>query len=415
MANPSPQAPPLQDTAALLKVETAPIGPETCLEEVYHFFFKVDPQAPALPVVERGRPVGIISRSYIIEKFSRLYTRELHGRSPVRHFMNAAPLVVEQGAPLEELGQRISRESAESYQDGFILVENGLYAGMGTGQALLRELTERKEQHLASALERMRLSLQKAQDELMEKRLLQRELSIAHDIQKSLLPRQTPAVPGYSLAAFYQPAKEVGGDYYDFFTLPDGRLGLVVADVSGKGIPGSLGMTMARSVLRSQAFSNSWPAETLRKTNEVIQPDLPPGMFVTVFYAILDPAAHRVLCANSGHHPAILLRPSEGVYAVAPRGIALGVATPDEYHVSELAVDLAPGDLFLLYTDGVSEAMNAAREEYGEERLMDLLLRNSSREPAGMARALVEDLHAFTSGAPQNDDITLVFARRERG
>lgn len=265
---------------------------------------------------------------------------------------------------------------------------------------------------LARSFNAMTSSLRRAQDELVEKQLLKQELNIAQEIQQGLLPKKIPQVPGYELAAFYAPAKEVGGDLYDFLRIDEARLGLVVADVSGKSVPGSLGMTMARSVLRAQALSGNGVAETLHKTNEVIQPDIRRGMFVTMFYAVLDATANTLTCANAGHNAAFMARGGE-VLEIAPEGIALGLVPAHQFYVDELVVALQPGDLLALYTDGVTEAMNAASEEYGDDRFKGSLARAAQMPLERALQTLLDDVKAFVAGAPPHDDITLVLLRRK--
>jgi serine phosphatase RsbU (regulator of sigma subunit) len=266
---------------------------------------------------------------------------------------------------------------------------------------------------LARSFNAMTRSLKQAQEELVEKQLLKQELNIAQEIQQGLLPKKVPQLPGYEIAAFYAPAKEVGGDYYDFIRISNTKLAFTVADVSGKSVPGSLGMTMARSVLRSQALSNSLPGETLRKTNEVIQPDIRRGMFVTMFYSILDTATHTVQSGNAGHNPAYKVKADNSVEEIAPEGIALGLVSAQQFYIEEHTMSLAPGDLLVLYTDGVTEAMNAASEEYGEDRFVASLKKRSQESSLQRTCDLVmEDLKAFVAGAPPHDDITLLLVRR---
>jgi len=265
---------------------------------------------------------------------------------------------------------------------------------------------------LARTFNAMTLGLKRAQKELVEKQLLMQELNIAQEIQQGLLPKKIPVIPGYELAAFYAPAKEVGGDLYDFIRIDAQRLAITVADVSGKSVPGSLGMTMARSVLRAQALSQSGVSETLHKTNAVIQPDIRRGMFVTMFYAVLDSKEHTITCANAGHNPAYVVRGGR-LIEVGPEGIALGLVPATQFFAEEQVVELVPGDLVAFYTDGVTEAMNAANEEYGEERFKTVLAAVAGR-PLGQAlQAVLDDVHAFVAGAPPHDDITLVLLRRK--
>jgi serine phosphatase RsbU (regulator of sigma subunit) len=265
---------------------------------------------------------------------------------------------------------------------------------------------------LARSFNAMTKSLKQAQAELVEKQLLKQELNIAQEIQMGLLPKKIPVLPGYEIAAFYAPAKEVGGDYYDFIRMSPTRLAFTVADVSGKSVPGSLGMTMARSVLRSQALSNNLPGETLRRTNEVIQPDIRRGMFVTMFYCVLDTTTHTVQSGNAGHNPAYKIKSDGSVEEISPEGIALGLVEAKQFYIEEHSMQMDKGDLLVLYTDGVTEAMNAAHEEYSEERFLQSLKLHANEPIDKTCAGVIEDLRTFVAGAPPHDDITLLLIRR---
>jgi serine phosphatase RsbU (regulator of sigma subunit) len=400
-------------TAGLLLFQVQPVGPEMSCEQLHDFFLKDNLKVQSLPVVEAGRPIGLVTRYEVVEKFSRLYFRELHSKNSIRQLMDPEPLVVDKDLPLEDLGRLLSREGSRFLSDGFIITARGRYVGMGTGQALVKELAERKQASLAAALQEASARLLKAQEELLEKQRMQRELALAQEIQAALLPRKVPEIPGYRLQAYYHPAKELGGDYYDFIPLHSGLLGLTVADVSGKGVPGSLGMTMARSALRSQALSGASPAWTLRQANALLLPDLRSGMFVTLFYGVLDPATHRLSCASAGHLPALRTVAGGRPQQLAPRGMALGLGPQEYYKAEDAEIFMAPGEILLLYTDGVTEAMDASGEEYGEERLAESLDRHSATPFGRLLEGLLRDLSAFCGSQPQADDITMLALRRD--
>lgn len=399
------------ETAALLAVAVEPISLNLTCEALHELFLK-GTQHESLPVVQYGRPIGMVTRYDVIERFSRLYFRDLHGKESVDSIMDRAPLIVDQGLSLDELGLKVSEEGQRFLQDGFIITENGVYKGMGTGQALLREMTQRKEASMAAALERAMVDLRQAQHELLEKQRMQQELAIAQEIQTALLPKKLPEIPGYQVLSYYRPALEVGGDYFDFIALKGGQHAFAVADVAGKGVPGSLGMTMARTVIRAEAAQTSDPAETLRRANDIISPDLRSGMFITVFYCVLDPRTHRLTCACGGHNPAYHVS-QQGVQPVAPEGMALGLGKASQYYVKDAALTLQPGELLALYTDGVTEAMNRAEDEYGEERFMASLARHQHLDLGSLLAHLIQDISDFTHGAQQTDDITLVLLRRD--
>jgi sigma-B regulation protein RsbU (phosphoserine phosphatase) len=266
---------------------------------------------------------------------------------------------------------------------------------------------------LARSFNAMTAGLKRAQQEMLDKQMLMQELNIAQEIQQGLLPKKIPQVAGYELAAYYAPAKEVGGDLYDFIRISEERLAVAVADVSGKSVPGSLGMTMARSVLRSQTLVPQSVGQTLHKTNEVIQPDIRRGMFVTMFYAVLNARDHKLEVANAGHNPAFQVKSGGQVEEIGPEGIALGLVPAAQFFVDELTVGIDPGDLIAFYTDGVTEAMNAASEEYGDDRFKAALVK-ARQLPLGEAlQSVLNDVKAFVAGAPPHDDITLVLLRRK--
>lgn len=293
------------------------------------------------------------------------------------------------------------------------LTRGALAVGAGDLDAVVQVESTDELGVLAKSFNAMTAGLKRAQQEMLEKQMLMQELNIAQEIQQGLLPKKIPQVPGYELAAHYAPAKEVGGDLYDFIRISDKRLAIAVADVSGKSVPGSLGMTMARSVLRAQAFNEQSAGRTLHKTNEVIQPDIRRGMFVTMFYAVLDTERQSLDCANAGHNPAYKVCADGSVEEIGPEGIALGLVPSSQFFVDEISVSLAPGDLVVFYTDGVTEAMNAANEEYGEERFRAVLKKAHGLPLGELLRAILDDLKTFVAGAPPHDDITLVLLRRK--
>jgi len=241
-----------------------------------------------------------------------------------------------------------------------------------------------------------------------ERARIEQEMRTARDIQQSLLPRATPALPGWQFWSYYKPAREVGGDFYDFVTLEDGRLGLVIGDVAGKGVPAALVMAITRTMLRTASRHLASPGQVLAAVNEGLAVDIPPGMFVTCFLAQLDPASGRLSYANAGH----LLPYRWGASPVAEvraTGMPLGLMAGSVYEEFEL--ELCAGDGVLLHSDGLVEAHNARREMFGTPRLAALLGRCP---PApGLMDDLLSELERFTGGAAeQEDDLTLVAVRR---
>jgi len=269
---------------------------------------------------------------------------------------------------------------------------------------------------LASSFNRMTRFLADAREQELHAQAVARDLSIATRIQKALLPDQLPEISGIEIARYYQPAKEVGGDYYDVIDLPGDRAGIVVADVSGKGLAGSLVMTMTRSLVRMAARIQPDAASILGEVNASLSRDMTEGMFVTLAWAELDHDRGQVRIARAGHNPPLILRESGRVEQFQPGGIALGM-DPGPIFRSSLEVsdvNLAPGDSLILYTDGIVEAMDSQGDEYGLERFAQILQKLNLATPDDLVEGVLADLAIHVAGAEASDDITLVVARRER-
>jgi steroid delta-isomerase-like uncharacterized protein len=244
--------------------------------------------------------------------------------------------------------------------------------------------------------------------EARERERIEQELRVARRIQRSLLPEATPALEGWQLAAYYEPAREVGGDFYDFLELEDGRLGLVVGDATGKGMPAALVMATTRGMLRAVAQSLDSPGEVLARVNDALYPDVPSAMFVTCFYAILDPLAGRLRYANAGHDLPYVLRNGEGAHKLRATGMPLGLMPEMGYEVKEAV--LREGDSVLFYSDGLVEAHDPDYEMFGFPRLGALVAEHGKER--SLVDALLEELYSFTGeGWEQEDDITLLTLR----
>ncbi|WP_292522113.1 SpoIIE family protein phosphatase [Methanoculleus sp.] len=236
------------------------------------------------------------------------------------------------------------------------------------------------------------------------------ELRIAHDIQMSFLPERLPEVPGLNLAALSLPAKEVGGDFYDAITLPGNRTAFVIADVSGKGVPAALFMALSRTVLRANAQVPRSAREAVSEANVLIAEDAKSGMFVTLFYAVVDPEEKTLTYVNAGHNPPLLFRPGGGrPVPLKGTGIILGVMPEAEYR--EETVSLESGDLLLLYTDGVTEAINPDEVQFGEERLIETVMGWRDLSPAEIIDRVRDAVTEFSGDEPQFDDMTLMVIR----
>ncbi len=244
--------------------------------------------------------------------------------------------------------------------------------------------------------------------------VLQNELDVASKMQQSILPTLFPAGPDYRYFASMEPARNVGGDFYDTLRLDEGRIGLAIADVSGKGVPAALFMMSSRTQLKGAAIGNHYPGAVLREVNQLLCQDNDTMMFVTLVYVVYDPASGEITFANGGHNQP-LIRHTDGSSTLLPLtgGIALGVAPDIDY--DQETVTLAPGEALVLYTDGVTEAMNSADEEFGLERLCEVLTATSSDDPREVNQAIFDGVRAFAGGTPQSDDITCLTLCRSRG
>jgi sigma-B regulation protein RsbU (phosphoserine phosphatase) len=246
-----------------------------------------------------------------------------------------------------------------------------------------------------------------------ERQRMESELGIARDIQMQILPRVLPPLPPqerYDLQAVIEPAREVGGDFYDYFPLDHDRLCFVIADVSGKGVPAALFMAVSMTLLKAAAREGLAPDRVLAKVNEELSRDNEVNMFVTVICGILDTADGTVVFANAGHNPPLVVRSSGGTALVkTDNGLALGVLEDAPYRCESLRLEA--GDSIFLYTDGVTEAMNPAEELFGDQRLQEALESLAGKSPGEIASAVLQEVRDFAAGAPQSDDITILAVR----
>ena len=243
----------------------------------------------------------------------------------------------------------------------------------------------------------------------VERERIEQELRVARLIQQTLLPKEIPELPGWQISSYYQPAREVGGDFYDFLYFEDGRMGIVIGDVTDKGVPAALVMATTRSILRSTAHASISPGKVLEQANDLLHPDIPPKMFVTCLYAILDPVSGHLEYANAGHDLPHW-RHNGKVTELRATGMPLGLM-PEMFY-EEKEVTLGAGDSVLFYSDGLVEAHNPQREMFGFPRLARLLEEKGHGTPA--IDYLLAELSAFTGKDwEQEDDVTLVTLRRE--
>ena len=248
--------------------------------------------------------------------------------------------------------------------------------------------------------------------ERIERERIEQELQVARRIQQASLPKEVPEPEGWEITPYYQPAREVGGDFYDFHHLSEGRVGLVVGDATGKGVPAALVMSTTCGMLQSasRALDSSSPGEVLAQVNETLFARIPSNMFVTCFYAVLDPAGGHLSYANAGHDLPYLHRRGGDCEELRARGMPLGLMSGMAYEEKEMVLDV--GDSALLYSDGLVEAHDPEREMFGFPRLQALVAKHGDEEEA-LGGLLMEELHSFVGeGWEQEDDITLLTLKR---
>ena len=241
---------------------------------------------------------------------------------------------------------------------------------------------------------------------------LQRELDVANQMQKSILPMDFPSGDEFETFGSMEPARNVGGDFYDVIQLEAGQLGLAIADVSDKGVPAALFMMSSRTLLKGTAIGLGEPAKVLHEVNNLLAEDNESAMFVTLLYAVYNPANGRFWYANGGHNLPVIFH-ADGSTTVLPytEGLALGVLTDVDYEEGEIT--LAPGDTVVLYTDGVTEAMDLEKEEFGMERLQALFAGGGPQTAEAANGAVFAAVREFVGEAPQSDDITCLTLRRK--
>lgn len=302
---------------------------------------------------------------------------------------------------------------AEGRLVGMMLVQSTRHARFAPAElALLRSFAAQAALSMqrAALIERLRgtiAELETAQAALLAKERLDREMELAREVQQSVLPRTFPRLPGYAFAAHNRPARQVGGDFYDVFTLDQGRVGLVIGDVSGKGMPAALYMALARSLILAEARREASPQLTLLNVNRLLRELGDPRMFVTVFYGVLDAAQRRLTYCRAGHDYPLLLRDGAVQQLDAP-GALLGFLEARELRLTEADVTLAPGDRLILYTDGLTDAQTSSRELFRFERLCDLALSLASHDPHAIIARTFAALDAYTGAAEQYDDMTML-------
>jgi sigma-B regulation protein RsbU (phosphoserine phosphatase) len=279
----------------------------------------------------------------------------------------------------------IESEIEDAYHEGHLAIVSGFAA------------------QASAAVQRAQLA-----SERLERRRMEKELAIAREIQLSFLPKASPEIPGFELAGTALPHAEVGGDYYDFIQVSQNRLGLAMADVSGKGVPAALIMAGFRMALLAEIRNEFAIRAVMRKVNGILHESTERHKFFTAFYGVLDYRNRVLIFSNAGHNPPILMRSDGTVEYLMEGGVALGVL-PDAFY-EERPIGILPGDVLLLYTDGVSEAESEAdmSEQFGRERIEESVRSRMHRSAQDIVDGLVEDVRVFSGERGQVDDLTLM-------
>jgi phosphoserine phosphatase RsbU/P len=252
--------------------------------------------------------------------------------------------------------------------------------------------------------------------EAAEKKRLDQDLQVAHEIQRILLPASSPEISGWQISGINIPARQVSGDYYDYITVDDVHCGLAIADVSGKGVPASLIMAMCRSVLRSQAHGQLSAAHVLREVNAQLFPDIKEDMFISMAYAIIERDAGTMTLCRAGHDAPLLYKAGDQtVSKINPPGMALGIDSGGVFNrvTGDFSLTLESDDCLVLYTDGVTEALDSNGDEFGMANVIKAIQASASEGAAGIITRLTDDLRAFVGPYPQYDDITLIVIRKK--
>jgi len=352
------------------------------------------------PVTARRRaPANEISGpGYVMQSQEPLLVRDLQRDDP-------APWMPSWLREENFRGHAVMPLIAEGHSIGALVIDNRRPRQLDEDQVRFLQLLANQ---AAIAIETARLH----QEALKRQRMVE-ELSVAQQIQLSLLPKGLPLVPGWEFAAFYRPARQIGGDFYDFFDLPGkiGEWGIIIADVADKGVPSALYMALCRTVIRTTAFTGRSPASALMRASDLILNDSQSDLFLSAFYAKLDTDTGRLIYCNAGHNPALWLRAASDEFEqLTTQGIILGAF--ESIELEERRVDIAPGDVIVFYTDGVTEAIDPDEREFGLERLRRVITSHADASASQILEAVVNAVDAFAGDAPPFDDLTMVVVKR---
>jgi serine phosphatase RsbU (regulator of sigma subunit) len=295
-----------------------------------------------------------------------------------------------------------------------LMVKGEIFGVMLAEEALGgRRFRARRIEILTGIAQQVALAIQNDlfQTEMVARERLETEVQLARQIQMTFMPDKLPERPHWDLAARWRTARQVGGDFYDVFELPNGRIGLFIADVADKGVPAALFMALTRTLIRAAVLQTDSPAEALKHVNELLYPDCQQGMFVTAVYAVLDSITGQYTYANAGHNPPLFIH-KNGLEKLTRTGMALGVA--ENIEMEDRSFKISAGTGILFYTDGVTEAFAPDGDMFGDERLFKLLNSRRWKSAHAVLDALDAELTEFLSTAPPSDDITLISVWRTR-
>jgi sigma-B regulation protein RsbU (phosphoserine phosphatase) len=353
----------------------------------------------------------------------------LHRQLRIRHVKKGEGILAEvwESEKAQVLGHTDSRlESGRRLGAvaGNVAVVPLLYSGRSFGVLVLARapiaepFTASDMQVFQTLAEQSAFTLRTAEvfSDAAEKRRLDSDLQVAQEIQRILLPSKSPEVEGFEITGLNVPARHVSGDYYDFLAVDKEHCGVVIADVSGKGVPASLIMATCRSVLRSQASGELSAAQVLKNVNERMFPDIKEDMFISMAYAVLEANSSEVTLCRAGHDAPLLYRASDhSISKVNPPGMAVGIDSGEVFNrvTKDFGVQLYRNDCLILYTDGVTEALDVDGEEFGMDRTNHAILESAPDGAVAILQRLTEDLKKFVGAAPQHDDITLIVIRKK--
>lgn len=306
-------------------------------------------------------------------------------------------------------------DNLKRIKDFVIAVEHGDFT------MTLPETSEGELGELEKAVNRLVKEFRRARWDQDHRAAFEKELRVSRAIQSSLLPLEMPAIQGAEMGALYRPANEIGGDYYDFIDVDPDHLGIAIADVSGKSISAAMLMAVTRNTLRAQAMLTLSPREVLQRTGRLLISSMAPGLFVSMFYAVLDRQRWTLSCANAGHPPILFYHNAANRSEwIRPKGIAVGLLRNNEgveegwgRITEEVEVGLEGGDMILLYTDGVTEALGADGSRFGREGIVEVVQRSGRLGASAFLSTLENRLLQFSAGQTQTDDIAAVVLQRK--